>query len=399
LHQGFGQSEVKSRQAVREQSAGNAARRALDASLSNQIAVEARARESEKLAHVISPVSVSYSIRDLQASARLMDGFKLDLTPNAGVSAAQFEAIAKRAVEIMRSGNGIARAPVVPRPPPPPSSTGATRGAAPSDRTVNQAQETAAVPVAEPMVVEPVAVERAEAPTDTAGPVANPTPAEAAAQQGLRRSPRRVTMSQEAIAKDVSDEWRRQRGQAYPVTRTYQLSFSQIAAKQVAAESMGRVLRFTKKKVIHRAGSVSNVRSKVNFAVAAAAVAAALLPATNAQTQSWEGAVSVGDHVDGMTAYFLVTVCIAGLVILNRVTHRQFADLRRGGAYNIGVAVMSLAAAVLFGNVQALSVSWGALQPLGLGGVISLAAVLVGMLAWRWVRVRCAGLHRFATRE
>jgi len=401
LHPGFGQSEIKSRQEFREQAAANSARRALDAAASNQVAVEARARESEKLAHVISPISVSYSVRDLQASARLMDGFKLDLTPNAGVSAAQLEAIAKRAAEIMRSGNDVARMPAVPRPPPAPSSTGATMGTTARSEAAEKLPRALEVRTPGPVVIEPLAVEQIIQPPSVAAldPATNPTPAEAAVQSGLRRSPRRVTMSQEAIEKDVSDEWRRQRGQSYPVRRTYQQSFSQIAAAQVAAESVGRTFRFKKKKVVHRAGSASNVRSKVGVVVAAVAAVAAALPTANAHSQSLEGVASTGNHAGDMTAYLLITVCVVAVVALNRAANRCFANRRLGGMYAIGVATMTLAASIAFGNAQALSVSWNVLQATGLGDAMVIAAVTAGMLAMVRINRQCTAFYKSALRE
>ena len=54
------------------------------------------------MAHVVAPVSVSYSLKDLQASSRLMDGFRLDLSPGHVLSESQIQQVVDRALEHLK---------------------------------------------------------------------------------------------------------------------------------------------------------------------------------------------------------------------------------------------------------------------------------------------------------
>jgi len=192
-------------------------------------------------------------------------------------------------------------------------------------------------------------------------------------------------MSQEAIDKDVSDEWRRQRGQAYPVRRTFQLSFSKIAAEQVANKSEGLALK--------RRGK------KVNALVVTAATLAAVLPTASAQLSQSQVAVSAGTSTEEITAYVLIAVCVAALILLNRMVRWRVAGCGQSRLCAIGAAVVSLAVAVLFGSASSLSAGWEVFRATGWAEASAGVAVVLGLLAWAWLSAHVAALHKSASRE
>ena len=118
MHPGFPQTEIPDKEAYNEYRDKQGARRRQDAEAIVQASIEARARESERIAHIVTPVAVSYSIKDLQASSRLMDGFKLDLSPGQVLSESQIQLVVDRAVERLKSTmTNTTTAPEVPIPP------------------------------------------------------------------------------------------------------------------------------------------------------------------------------------------------------------------------------------------------------------------------------------------
>lgn len=104
-HPGFPQTGVATKEAYADHRAKQAARRRHDNQVSQQAALEGRARQSERLAHVVAPASIAYAVRDLQASGRLMDGFKLDLSPGNVLSESQIQTVVNRAMERMEAAN------------------------------------------------------------------------------------------------------------------------------------------------------------------------------------------------------------------------------------------------------------------------------------------------------
>jgi hypothetical protein len=102
LRPGFPQSGIPNKATHQDFVKNIAARRKHDEETSRQLAMEARARESEGLAHVVSPVTVSYNIKDLQRSNRLLDGFKLDLSPGSRAPTIDKHEIARMAAELIR---------------------------------------------------------------------------------------------------------------------------------------------------------------------------------------------------------------------------------------------------------------------------------------------------------
>jgi len=103
LHPGFPQTGVTTKEAYAEHRDKLNARRRLDHEAIQQASVEARARQSERLAHIVNPVSVSYAVKDLQGSGRLMDGFKLDLSSGQVLSESQIQLIVDRTLGKLQS--------------------------------------------------------------------------------------------------------------------------------------------------------------------------------------------------------------------------------------------------------------------------------------------------------
>jgi len=103
LHPGFPQTGVTTKEAYAEHRDQLSARRRLDQEAAQQASVEARARQSERMAHIVNPVSVSYAVKDLQSSSRLMDGFKLDLSPGQVLSESQIQLIVDRTLGKLQS--------------------------------------------------------------------------------------------------------------------------------------------------------------------------------------------------------------------------------------------------------------------------------------------------------
>jgi hypothetical protein len=138
LHPGFPQQGVPDKDAYRDHRDKQSARRLQDAEALSHAMIEARMRESEKLAHVVAPVAISYPLKDLQSSSRLMDGYKLDLSPGHVLSESMIQQVVNRAMERLRSLTVESPKPttsykdaVNAPPPPPPTSARAEAGSPP----------------------------------------------------------------------------------------------------------------------------------------------------------------------------------------------------------------------------------------------------------------------------
>ena len=103
LHPGFPQTGIPTKEAYAKHRDELSARRRSDDEAIQQTMIEARARQSERLAHVVSPVSISYAVKDLQSSGRLMDGFKLDLSPGQVLSESQIQLIVDMTIGKLQS--------------------------------------------------------------------------------------------------------------------------------------------------------------------------------------------------------------------------------------------------------------------------------------------------------
>ena len=116
LHPGFPQAEVPSKQQHQDWKQRQAARRQHDKAVAEQLAVEARARASEKMTNIISPSYIGYPLKDLQASGRLLDGFKLDLSHSNVLGEAQVQMVADRVLDRLRNDAIVPKGTVVPLP-------------------------------------------------------------------------------------------------------------------------------------------------------------------------------------------------------------------------------------------------------------------------------------------
>ena len=91
LHPGFPQDAAPTREQFRQLQQQNADRRKVDNAQAEQVAAEARMRALDKVSNLVAPVSIGYSLKDLQTSGRLLDGYKLDLTPSNVLSRSQIQ--------------------------------------------------------------------------------------------------------------------------------------------------------------------------------------------------------------------------------------------------------------------------------------------------------------------
>jgi hypothetical protein len=93
LHPGFPQGDIPTRQQYQEFQSQQAERRRLDHAAADQIAAEARLRAMDKASNLVIPTGICYSLKELQASGRLLEGCKLDLTPGNVLSRSQIQSL------------------------------------------------------------------------------------------------------------------------------------------------------------------------------------------------------------------------------------------------------------------------------------------------------------------
>jgi hypothetical protein len=97
LHPGFPQTPaIPSRGEAAELRLTRKERRRRNRQEAECRAAEARTKHADKLSSVVSPLAISYSVRDLQASGRLLDGFKLDLSSGGPVTNEQLDSLVER---------------------------------------------------------------------------------------------------------------------------------------------------------------------------------------------------------------------------------------------------------------------------------------------------------------
>jgi len=371
LHPGFGQAGVNSRQQHRDVAAQNAARRALDASASQQVVEEARLRETEKLVNIISPVTVAYNVKDLQASGRLMDGFKLDLTPAAGISAAQIEAIAKRVIELTAPhGNGIRR-PAIPQvvpPPAPPSSARATQGSDGSNRTTVMPPTVQPHVAAPPTVVDPPVME---------GP--GPLQPETVVPPGSTRQPIEIVDEEPAV-------------QAAPLTPRRTSPRFPSPRRVTFADEAGDCLE---------SGPARSAFPRANPSIVSMIALGALLPGADAQTI---GAVESGLepwYGNDFASYALMLFCVLALVSINRMASWQFSGKRFGNAIVTAMSVLCLCLVALASVAPAFTPSglWFVVRAASWAESCAVGTIVVVCLTYFGIKSRCTVLRKLAEEE
>jgi hypothetical protein len=97
LHPGFPQTPaIPSRGEAAALRLNRKERRRRDRLEAERRAAEARVKTADRLSSVILPVAISYSVKDLQASGRLLDGFKLDLASGGPVTEEQLDNLVEK---------------------------------------------------------------------------------------------------------------------------------------------------------------------------------------------------------------------------------------------------------------------------------------------------------------
>jgi hypothetical protein len=97
LHPGFPQSPtIPSRGEAAELRTNRKERRRRNRHEAERRAAKSRVKAADRLSSVISPLAISYSVKDLQASGHLLDGFKLDLTSGGPVTEEQLDILAEQ---------------------------------------------------------------------------------------------------------------------------------------------------------------------------------------------------------------------------------------------------------------------------------------------------------------
>jgi hypothetical protein len=93
-HPGFPQTDdVPTREQMAEVRQRRQRRSRRNAAEADRRVAEARVRTADRLSNVVSPAIIGYPVKELQASGRLLDGFRLDLSGGASITPEQTETI------------------------------------------------------------------------------------------------------------------------------------------------------------------------------------------------------------------------------------------------------------------------------------------------------------------
>ena len=120
LHPGLPQGPVPDRPAFNDIQTREQARRRLDQQATELATAEARMRQQGNAEYIVAPIAVSYPLKALQASGRLLDGHKLDLSPNTVISEPLMtklvDAVVTKILELSKSNPTPPVAVVTPQP-------------------------------------------------------------------------------------------------------------------------------------------------------------------------------------------------------------------------------------------------------------------------------------------
>jgi hypothetical protein len=285
LRPGFPQADIPDRTTHQNFVRENANRRRHDEETSRQLAMEARTRESENLAHVVAPVTVCYNIKDLQKSNRLLDGFKLDLSPGSRTPSVDKHEIARLAADILRKETQATRVPKAP-----------------------------ATAPANPKPVEP-----APSATRDKVPAPAPTPSSPSSSSGSDdstppQSVRVLSGVQAELPAEIRDPWIKQKGNLlHPASNPRSESPSREVPKADKAKAKPKAP--AKGGEGPRAYGLSGVGKATVLAAAVAAISS--LPGANAQpddlvpSTSFESPHGLGFAVSTFAVFFAMWVVFA----------------------------------------------------------------------------------------
>jgi len=316
-HPGFPQEGIPSRAEHQAHKQAQTDRRRHDRAVSDQAAVEARARQSEKLAHVVAPIGICYNLRDLQSSARLMDGFKLDLSPGTMLSESQLSSIAARLTDAQLDAIAARVMPKVGGPSTTGHNTGGAGPRAPPPPSPAPVIESHTVQTTTPPGQTTVEGGRRGSDSDSPPPAAI----------------RRVEVARQSNKPGVSDIWMRMKGTPYPrvaVSKVANPKRMPATAKQHAeAPATGR-----KSLTL---GMARVMRKGVTVGTFAAVLQS--IPGVNATSN-----LSQSDHALDMAQY-IFGVCIATMlafmVFRLRPAIGSRVPARLGQAVTIAVCVVA----------------------------------------------------------
>jgi archaellum component FlaC len=308
---GFPQNGIPSRREHRDFQDRQSARNRHDRMVADQITAEARARASEKMAHVVPPIGIVYSLKELQASNRLMDGFRLDLSNGQVMSESQLQAVVDRVQERL---DPTRRA----------SNPTPVRPAAFNPQPQAPVQVRApAVPAQNPAM-----------PNVVAGPAAAP-PAPAAAQPADVDSPPPVAV-RAVIGRSGSciprQCWQSKKGDPLPAVAATVKRKQTFAPATPGSSSKGRG------KVVAKYGLSQAYRPLVSAVLVSAGFS--FLPGARAQVDS--GFVAAADYGQDFQAFVLVIVVLANLCMAHKVFTWLVSNRPRGQHLSIVSAVLLL---------------------------------------------------------
>jgi hypothetical protein len=263
MHPGLPQGPVPDRQQYAEQRARDQARRRLDEEAAQLVNTEARVRQQSNAEYIIAPQFVTYPVKALQASGRLLEGFRLDLSPNSLASEAVRQQIAQSVlaqfsslVEERAKAIALNTIPPPPRPPPRPATQPAAAPTAPVAPVVGN--PTVVVP---PVDVNPAPVPEVDPPSSGGESPTVPI--------------RRMAPALPPNTPTATKLWMEHLGDAMPT------GISQTKRATAAPARKGGKRKFQGKKVASYGLAGVNTKKSIEAAVVAA-IAALSLPGASA---------------------------------------------------------------------------------------------------------------------
>jgi hypothetical protein len=400
-HPGFPQTpEVPSREQMADVRKQRERRNRHNKVEAERRAAEARIRAADKLSNVIAPATIGYSVKDLQASGRLMSDYKLDLSGGPAVSGAQLEtlvdAILPRLIDMLKAQQSAPNGQSKTRHGRPSSSTSssssdssARAGSSPTRSSSGysaeeQPQAVAPKPVPAPRTVAPTPapVTKPDLPTPAiVAPVPETAQTAAAADPAVRRNPPRAGRPQApAVATvmpairgpyGVSDDWLRQSGFAAPA----------ITAQQNKTPKAQN--RKFKGKVVQSFGLTVPSRAAVKTAVAALI---ATLPTT-------VSGAKLGDDLPtmttpGMSDFGLMLAVVSAVAVILAILRNlvSTSQARRSVDRWLVAPLTALAGLATFFDPLWSTRAWIRLHSSGWAEVVVSAQIvlaIVFMLVWR----------------
>jgi hypothetical protein len=355
-HPGFPQNGVPSRREHHEFQDRQSARRQHDRMVADQVTAEARARASERMAHVVPPMGVVYSLKDLQASNRLMDGFRLDLSNGQVMSESQLQAIVDRVQQRLN----------------------------PARQASSPAPAGAAAPNAQPPAL--VRTQALSAPTQNLA-VPNPATAPAAVQSAPAVvQPADVELPPPVVVRAVAGRsnrsapkhrWQNKKGDPLPAV------VAAAKTKQTFAPAISGPARKGKGKLVANYGLARAYRPLVSAVLVSAGFS--FLPGAHAQVDS--GFVASDNYGQDFSAYALILVVMASLCVMHRVFTWLVSTRPNGRHLSMVGAVLLLGVSHVTHSHHRYSIPelWLAARQSGLApylfwALLSLGAVIAAIL-------------------